>query len=72
MNINTKSTHDIQGFEALIDSRMEYPLMSGEKILIRPGHAVGKFQCIFPFDYIAILSIQYIFNRMRSRWNQSK
>ena len=46
MNINTKSTHDIQGFEALIDSRMEYPLMSGEKILIRPGHAVGKFQCI--------------------------
>ena len=36
----------LQGFEALIDSRMEYPLMSRNKILIRPGCAVGQFKHI--------------------------
>ena len=29
-----------QGFDAVIDSRMEYPLVSMNKILIRPGHKV--------------------------------
>ena len=29
-----------QGFDAMIDSRMEYPLVSMNKILIRPGHIV--------------------------------
>ena len=29
-----------QGFDAVIDSRMEYPLVSMNKILIRPGHIV--------------------------------
>ena len=54
MNINTPSKPVIQGFEALIDSRMEYPLMSGDKILIRPGHAVGRFQYICTYHYIVI------------------
>ena len=31
----------LQGFEALIDSRMEYPLMSRDKILIYPGRVVS-------------------------------
>ena len=29
-----------QGFDVMIDSRMEYPLVSMNKILIRPGHIV--------------------------------
>ena len=35
------NTYIFQGFEVLIDSRMEYPMMSGA-ILIRPGHIVSN------------------------------
>ena len=31
-----------QGFDIVIDSRMEYPLVSMNNILIRPGHTVCK------------------------------
>ena len=38
-----KMNFSLQGFEVLIDSRMEYPLISRDKILIYPGRVVSQF-----------------------------
>ena len=31
----------LQGFEAVVDSRKEYPLTKRDSVLIRPGHIVS-------------------------------
>ena len=50
-----KFLKNLQGFEALIDSNLEYPLMSGDKILIRPGHKVGQIQHIVQFNALLFI-----------------
>ena len=46
----------LQGFEAVIDSKMDYPLTTGNRILLRPGHIVYKFRFQFNAGPFCILS----------------
>ena len=36
------SLSSLQGFEAVVDSKKEYPLTKRDSVLIRPGHNVSR------------------------------
>ena len=42
----TKVILKLQGFQAIIDSPMDYPMASRKNILIRPGHLVCNNEII--------------------------
>ena len=56
-----------QGFDAVIDSSMEYPLVSMNKILIRPGHIVDNVLK----KYHSII-FENVFCRMKLLWKLFK